>query len=253
MSFLKSFGKNLLNAADDVGYGVLKLLEPFGLTRQYQDTVHAFSGNVVDAYCKVANPYKAIDFEKYIPKEGAAVIASNHNSEWDVIMIATAVVQTTHRQLWQMAKHSLFKIPIVNAWTRTHFAFPLRRGESDKDSVNYAMELLSKGEIVGMYPEGTTTEGDGKLLEPHVGVMRIAIEADVPIIPIGITGTEKIFPKHAKMINVGKSCVLQCGKPYNKHRTYSNKFPRPDYDTLRELTQDLMKEVKGLLYYDKTP
>ncbi len=252
MSSLKSVGKNLLQLADDAGYGILKLLEPFGLTRHYQNAVHAFSGNFVDALSKAAMPYKAIDFDKYIPATGPALIASNHNSEWDVLILATAVVQTTHRQLWQMAKHSLFRMPVVNAWTRTHFAFPLRRGESDQDSVKYAMDLLSKGEIVGMYPEGTTNDGNGKLLEPHVGVMRIAIEADVPIIPIGITGTENIYPKHAKMLNFGKSCVLQCGKPWNKHRQYSHKYPRPDYDTLRELTQSLMGEVKELLYYNKT-
>jgi len=250
MSFLKQFGKQFLEFVDDAGYDIMRLLEPFGLTRQYQETVENFSGQCIDAMCKVAFPAKTIDFEKYIPPTGAAVIVSNHNSEWDVIMNAATIVNINKRYLWQMAKHSLFRIPVVNAWVRTHFAFPLRRGESDKDSTKFALDLLSKGELVGMYPEGTTNEGNGKFLEPHVGVMRIAIEADVPIIPIGITGTENIFPKNAKMLNVGKSCVLRCGKPWNKHRQFCNKYPRPEYGTLRELTDDLMNEIKGLLYYN---
>ncbi|OLS13364.1 MAG: 1-acyl-sn-glycerol-3-phosphate acyltransferase [Promethearchaeota archaeon CR_4] len=250
MSALKQLGKQFLELVDDAGYGIMKLLQPFGLDRQYQNTVENFSGQVVDAMCKIAFPYKAIDFEKYIPAVGPAVVASSHNSEWDVIMNAATIVNINKRYLWQMAKHSLFKIPVVNAWVRTHFAFPLRRGETDKDSMNFALDLLSKGELVGMFPEGTTNEGNGKLLEPHVGVMRLAIEADVPIIPLGVTGTENIYPKHGKMLNVGKSCVLRCGKPYNKHRQFSHKYPRPDYGTLRELTDDLMNEIKGLLYYN---
>lgn len=252
MSFLKQFSKTALQLVDDAGYGILKILEPFSLTRHYQDSVYTFSANVVHAYCGVANPYKTIDFEQYIPKEGPAIIASNHNSEWDVIMISMSIHKVMKRYVHQMAKQSLFKIPIVNAWTRTHFAFPLRRGEGDRDAENHALELLTAGELVGMYPEGTTNEGNGQFLDPHAGIMRLAIQADVPIIPLGLTGTENIYPKNAKMINFGKGCVLKAGPAFEQHREYAHKGTLPDYDVLKQLTIDLMAEIKELLFYNKS-
>jgi 1-acyl-sn-glycerol-3-phosphate acyltransferase len=251
MSFVKNLGKNALQMVDDAGYALLKLLEPFSLTRHYQDAMYTFSSNTVDAYSKVANPYKAIDLDTYIPKEGAAIVASNHNSEWDVLILATAIEQAIHRPLHQMAKHSLFKIPVVNAWVRTHFAFPLRRGETDRDAMSYALDRLTEGELVGMYPEGTTNEGNGELLDAHVGIMRLAIEADVPIIPVGITGTENIYPKHAKMLNFGKGCVIKAGPAFEDHREYAHKGKLPEYDVLKQLTDSLMGDIKELLYYNK--
>jgi 1-acyl-sn-glycerol-3-phosphate acyltransferase len=251
VSFVKNLGKNALNLVDDAGYALLKILEPFSLTRHYQEAMYTFSSNTVDAYSKVANPYKAIDLDTYIPKEGAAIVASNHNSEWDVIILATAIEQAIHRPLHQMAKHSLFKIPVVNAWVRTHFAFPLRRGETDRDAVNYALNLLNQGELVGMYPEGTTNDGNGELLDAHVGLMRLAIQADVPIIPVGITGTENIYPKHAKMLNFGQGCVIKAGPAFEDHREYAHKGKLPEYDVLKQLTDSFMGDVKELLYYNK--
>lgn len=249
MSYLKDQGKGILRLIDDSWYSLLKSLEEFGVRRQFQKTIMTFSGELVGSWSDIMMPYKVIDFEKYIPKEGGVLLCPSHNSEWDVLILATTLIRHPPRRvMWQMAKQSLFKIPIVNAWVRNHHAFPLKRGEHDVDAYNYARELLEKGECVCTYPEGTTNTGNGQLLEGHTGPMRLAIESQVPIIPIGITGTEATYPKHAKMLKFYKGQILKAGPPFMDHQKYWGK-PMPDYNELKRLTAKMMDQVRDLLFY----
>lgn len=249
-TYLKDMGKGVLRLIDDSWYVLLRNLEVLGLREQFQKIVHCFSGDLVCSWSDLMMPYKVIDFEKYIPQEGAALICPSHNSEWDVLLLAASVIHHPPRRvMWQMAKQSLFKIPLVNAWVRNHHAFPLKRGEHDVDSYNFAKELLSSGEVVCTYPEGTTNLGGGELLEGHTGPMRLAIETQVPIIPVGITGTETTYPKHAKMLKFYKGQILKAGPPFMEHQQYWGK-PVPDYDELKRLTNNMMDRIRGLLVYD---
>ncbi len=249
-TYLKDVGKGVLRLIDDLWYVLLRNLEVLGLREQFQKIVHCFSGDLVCSWSDLMMPYKVIDFEKYIPQEGAALICPSHNSEWDVLLLAASIIHHPPRRVvWQMAKQSLFKIPLVNAWVRNHHAFPLKRGEHDVDSYNFAKELLSSGEVVCTYPEGTTNLGGGELLEGHTGPMRLAIETQVPIIPVGITGTETTYPKHAKMLKFYKGQILKAGPPFMEHQQYWGK-PVPDYDELKRLTNNMMDRIRGLLVYD---
>ncbi len=246
---LKYVGKSYLQLIDDTWYSLLKALQVFGINEPFQEAIHHFSAQVVGNYSKIMNPYRAIDYQN-IPSPGAAIVCSNHNSEWDVIILSTSISQYRKRILYQMAKESLFRMPVVNAWVRTHHAFPLKRGEHDVGSYLYAKDRLEHGHLVCIYPEGTTNEGNGVILPGHTGAMRLAIETKVPIIPIGITGTEKIFPKHAKMINFGKGCVLKAGEPFLEHQKYWDAPQMPSYEELQLLTDQLMTKIKSLLMYN---
>jgi 1-acyl-sn-glycerol-3-phosphate acyltransferase len=249
MSKLKRLGKDILWGIDDIWYSFIKGLEVFGLRYQFQEAIQSFSGNIIHALSNHIMPYKTIDYDQYIPKEGAAVVCCNHNSEWDVIILATSLIQNG-RVLYQMAKQSLFRVPVVNAWVRTHHSFPLKRGQSDVGSYLYAKDRLEAGEMVVVYPEGTTNNGGGELLPGHTGAMRLAIEAKVPIVLIGITGTEDIYPKHAKMLNFGKGCILKAGEPFMEHKKFWDSPKPPTYEELKELTDQMMARIKDLMLYD---
>jgi len=249
MGKIKSFGKDFLKLIDDSWYALIKSLEIFDVRYHFQEAIHQFSANMVHEFSNLMMPYRMIDFDEYIPKEGAAVVCCNHNSEWDVLILATSLA-IKGRILYQMAKQSLFKIPVVNAWIRTHHAFPLRRGESDTGSYLYAKDRLLDGQLVVVYPEGTTNNGGGVLLPGHTGAMRLAIEAKVPILLIGITGTEDIYPKHAKMLNFGKGCILKMGEPFMEHEKYWDAEKPPTYEELKELTGRMMARIKDLMLYD---
>jgi len=250
MKYLKDQAIGVVKLIDDTWYSLLRSLEEFGAREIIQRPIHAFSGELVCNWSDLMMPYKVIDFGKYIPAEGAALICPSHNSEWDVLILAASIIHNPPRRVaYQMAKQSLFKIPLVNAWVRSHHAFPLKRGMHDMDSFTYAKERLEEGNIVITYPEGTTNTGNGQLLEGHTGPMRLAIEAKVPIIPIGITGTEKTYPKHAKMLSFYKGQIMKAGSPFMEHQQYWDKQV-PDYDELRRLTNNMMAQINDLLLYD---
>lgn len=250
MSYLKDQVKGVVKLIDDVWYAFLRSLEEFGVREQFQRPVQCFSGDLVCGWSDIMMPYRVIDFEKYIPAEGPALICPSHNSEWDVLILAASIIHHPPRRVaYQMAKQSLFKIPVVNAWVRNHHAFPLKRGMHDVESYKYARELLEEGKVVITYPEGTTNTGNGQLLEGHTGPMRLAIQTKAPIIPIGITGTESTYPKHAKMLSFYRGQILKAGPPFMEHKQYWDK-PMPDYDELKRLTANMMDRIRDLLFYN---
>ena len=249
-SIFKKISKNFLWLWDDSWYSLLQCLDVFDAKEHFQEAIYHFSGNLVSYMCDIMSPYRVIDYDKHFPKniESGAVICSNHNSEWDVIILATSF-QQRGQVVYQQAKESLFKVPVVNGWIRTAHAFPLERGAHDVGSYNFTLSLLEKNKWVIIYPEGTTNSGNGELLEGHTGAMRIAIEAKVPIYPVGITGTENVYPKHAKMLNFGKGVILKAGEPFLEHQKYWGKT-MPDYNELKRLTANMMTKIKDLLMYD---
>jgi len=124
----------------------------------------------------------------YIPRKGPAIIASNHRSFFDPFIIACMA----RRPMYYVAKRELFEIHPLVSWLLTALgAFPVNRGSGDRDMIETAKELLARGEIVLIFPEGTRTR-PGPLAAPKRGVGRLALETGAPIVPVAVIGTEAI-------------------------------------------------------------
>ncbi|MGH3130477.1 MAG: lysophospholipid acyltransferase family protein, partial [Gaiellaceae bacterium] len=129
---------------------------------------------------------------EHLPKEGGFVLAANHTSNFDPWPLALPLFP--RRYLRFMGKSELFN-PVLGPIIRAGGAFPVRRGEGDTDAIRVAKELVGRGQIVVMFPEGTRrVKGLRKKHEarPHSGAARIALEAGVPLIPAAIRGTDRI-------------------------------------------------------------
>ncbi len=142
------------------------------------------------------------------PRSGPAIIASNHSSNADPCLVGIAYPG----QIRWMAKAELWRIPVLG-WLITRLgAFPVRRGEADREAIRRARELLGEGWIVGMFPEGSRQRG-GSLGEALAGVGLLALEPDVPVIPVRVRGNERIIsgklPHRPKItLTVGKPVDL---------------------------------------------
>lgn len=127
-----------------------------------------------------------------IPREGGFVLSANHLSNLDPWALGLPLFP--HRQLRFMAKAELFRFPLEPI-VKGAGAFRVRRGEGDAEAISTAVELAREGEVVVIFPEGTRrTKGVVKKHEarPHTGAVRVALAADVPLVPAAIGGTDRL-------------------------------------------------------------
>jgi glycerol-3-phosphate dehydrogenase (NAD(P)+) len=124
---------------------------------------------------------------EHIPSEGPVLLACNHRSFSDPFFLGLCL----HRPLRFVAKIELFD-KRWKAWLLLALgAFPIRRGESDEESMETARIILEQGGAVGIFPEGTRVR-PGPLAEPKRGIGRLALETGAPVVPVAIIGTEDI-------------------------------------------------------------
>ena len=124
--------------------------------------------------------------------EGACILASNHISNLDPIIVGLC----TRRRTSYMAKDSLFKKGI--GWIMHGVgAYPVKRGSADIGSIRESLRRLAAGEPLVVFPEGTRKK-EGVDLVPHPGIGLIAVKGGVPVVPIFIKDSDKVLPPGAK-------------------------------------------------------
>ena len=130
------------------------------------------------------------------PLDGAVIVAANHVTNFDVFPMQFALP----RPIFYMAKAELFNVAL-DAILRDLGAFPVYRGEKDEWTMRHAAKVLTHGQTLGMFPEGTRSNGRG-LNVAKTGTARMALEANCPIIPMAVSGTDrffKTFPRRARV------------------------------------------------------
>lgn len=159
--------------------------EPFASLVLY----HLFKWSIVSPLLNFYFQGKVYGSEN-VPKKGPFVIASNHASYFDPLLLSCAVC----RPVAYMAKEELFKIPLLNQGMRLYGAYPVKRGASDRNAIRAALMVLQQGWAAGIFLDGTRTP-DARIVEPKLGAALIAAKANVPLLPVSLWGTEKILLK----------------------------------------------------------
>ena len=143
-----------------------------------------------------------------IPKQGGAIIASNHLSFVDSIFLPLKI----RRPVTFLAKSEYFtgkgvKGALIRWFFKSTGQLPIDRsgGKASEDSLNTGLGVLERGLLLGIYPEGTRSP-TAKLYRGRTGIARMALEAQVPVIPVAMIDTEKVQPigsKYPKIHRVG--------------------------------------------------
>lgn len=165
-----------------------------------------------------------------VPSEGAAILASNHVGMLDMFMIGYRLPRLVH---W-MAKEELFKNKLVSKFIRYFGAYPINRKTRDTSAARTTFELLEKGEIVGIFPQGTRARKGKPIPKAKAGVVKYAVETDTPVLPVAIWGKTHLFGK----------MYVRFGEPFQ----YSQPAEGERYDKKQymEMAQKLLDDIYAM-------
>ena len=143
---------------------------------------------------KVLSPRFCVTGRGHLPRREAVIFAPNHLSSIDPVLIGYSAL----RPLAFMAKKPLFDIPVLGAMMRFANAFPVEQNSPDRAALRQAEEQLKMGHSLVIFPEGQCSQ-DGKLQPLLPGVALLALKCNVPVIPVGIVGSNQLMP-YAKVL-----------------------------------------------------
>jgi 1-acyl-sn-glycerol-3-phosphate acyltransferase len=176
-----------------------------------------------------------------LPREGPFILVANHASNVDGVLIAAWLQPVARRPIRFLAKEQLFATPL-RPLLESFGTILVRAGGSDVDAYRKARAALDRGEIVGVFPEGSRSP-DGVLREAYRGVALLAARTQAPVVPVGLTGTDRFLPRGAILPRVGTRLGVQVGHPFVV--TLDSSLERRA--ALTAATDDLMARIGALL------
>lgn len=173
-----------------------------------------------------------------IPADGAFIVSPIHRSNLDTPILGAI----THRRMRYMGKESLWRSRFGGWFLTALGGFPVERGTADREALRASVTVLERGEPLVMFPEGTRQSGP-EIAEMFDGPAYLACRAGVPIVPVGLGGTERAMPKGARFLHPAK-VVIVIGQPLQPPPPKES--GRTSRRAVRELTGDLGQAIQAL-------
>lgn len=190
-------------------------------------------------------PFAKFDIEgtENIPSDGPAIICGNHRSYFDIFAMAVTVARAG-RPVRALGKKEVFDAPVIGQLATALGGIRVERGTGSDEPLMAAADALLAGEVVAIMPEGTIPRGPAffdPALKGRWGAARLAILTKAPVVPVGLWGTEKVWPRSSRLPNilnvVNPPLVrIRVGEPFK----IGGKTPAP-------ATKKIMTAISGLL------
>jgi len=188
----------------------------------------------------VVGPVRVEGLE-HVPRTGPMLVVANHCSNLDPPTVGWAVGHLTGRVVHFMAKEEMRSWPVAGWLARDAGVIFVRRGAGDRSAQRFALATLEQGEALGLFPEGTRSR-DGRLAEGRAGAALLAMRTGVPIVPVGVAGTQHIF-RDRRLIPRRSKVTIRIG-PTFRLPVQADGFDRA---ALRAGTDTIMRAIAALL------
>lgn len=148
-----------------------------------------------------------------VPREGPLIIAANHASNLDAVVLGSWLIPRLGRRIHWLGKKELFAWPLVGWMAASAGVHPVDRAAADVDAFRFALRILEEGHILFVFPEGTRSP-DGRLQVARDGLAVLAMRSRAPIVPIGIAGSNGVWPKGQRLPHPGGHVTIRVGSPF---------------------------------------
>lgn len=147
-----------------------------------------------------------------IPREGPLIIASNHASNADGVVVGAWLTPRLGRRIHWLGKREMTEWPLVGPFVLAGSVHPVDRGNVEIDVFRLMLRILAAGNVVVVFPEGTRS-ASGALQPAKDGVAMLALKANAPILPVGVIDTDRFWPK-GKIPRIGGRVEMRVGQPF---------------------------------------
>jgi 1-acyl-sn-glycerol-3-phosphate acyltransferase len=203
------------------------------LAERWHRVFYRLMTGAMGAVVTVVGRYQVVG-RQGVPRGGPLIVVSNHLNNADPPLLGAA----TGLRIRFMAKQELFQTK-AGIFYRWFGAFPVRRFEADLAALRQAQAILKEGGVLGMFPEGHRSHGNG-MGPPHPGTALIALRSGVPLLPVGITGTEAI--RTPKVLLQHPPIRVVIGEPFRLTET-----KRISAEQVEAGTDEIMRRIAALL------
>jgi 1-acyl-sn-glycerol-3-phosphate acyltransferase len=179
-----------------------------------------------------------------IPPDGPLILAANHASNFDAVVLGSWLTPRLGRRIHWLGKKELFDWPIVGWAAANGGVHPVDRGAADVDAFRLAKRILDEGHVLFVFPEGTRSR-DGALHQAQDGVAALALRTGAPIVPLGIAGSNRVWPRGQKIPHPGGHVVVRVGSPFRLADVLPPGTDRRASKTLA--TKVIMEHIAALL------
>lgn len=177
-----------------------------------------------------------VEGRENVPPMGPLIVVANHQSNFDPTLMSVSLP----RRVFFLAKAGIFKGPIARWFMTTYGAFPLNREGVDVRAYRWVLDQLRHGKVVVLFPEGTRSPGGMRRARP--GIAQIALQSQALILPVGITGTERLGT-WMRVVNPTGKIRVNIGPVFSIPPIEG----KPSKEVLESITDMIMQRVAQLL------
>jgi len=179
-----------------------------------------------------------------IPREGPVILAANHISNADPVIVGAWLTPRLGRRIHWLGKREMFDWPIVGWMARNGGVVPVDRGAADVEAFRLAQRVLEAGHVLMVFPEGTRS-ATGELQVPKDGLAMLALRTDATIVPIGVSNTDRVWRKGSFLPRPGRHATMRIGQPFKLSEMLPADLSRKAQKT--EATNAIMRRIAALL------